>query len=291
MPKGVYIRTERNKGHLAWNKGKTNIFSKETLTKMSVSKKGKAPWNKGKHLSEETKKKLSESRIGKPLSDTTKMKISVGNRGYIPWNKGKKCPQISKTKKGNTHHTEASRKKMSCSRKGKTFTEEHRHNLSISISKYHADNPMPERIKQKIRSARIGKTSWNKGIPHPIDVRQKISHSNKGHLPPKGAGHGKRCYYNSPLQGEVCFRSSWELEYAKYLDTTGELWYYEIETFDLGNFTYTPDFFLPRLNKFVEIKGYMREDDKTKLELFKTQYPWNIDVLYRNDLKTIGLEL
>lgn len=29
-----------NKGHIPWNKGKTNVYSKETLRKMSESQKG-----------------------------------------------------------------------------------------------------------------------------------------------------------------------------------------------------------------------------------------------------------
>lgn len=45
--------------------------SEESRRKMSESRKGKVPWNKGKTLSEETRIKLSES-----------------NKGKVPWNKG-----------------------------------------------------------------------------------------------------------------------------------------------------------------------------------------------------------
>ena len=38
---------ERNR-HYCWNKGKRNCYSKETLEKMSNSKKDYVPWNKGK---------------------------------------------------------------------------------------------------------------------------------------------------------------------------------------------------------------------------------------------------
>src|SRR3990167_1061446 len=66
-----------------WNKGKENVYSKETLLLMSNSKKkmfeehpekkietakrfhGHLPWNKGKAWDEETKKKISRKLIGR----------------------------------------------------------------------------------------------------------------------------------------------------------------------------------------------------------------------------------
>jgi len=56
-------RSESHKGHTAWNKGKTGIYSKETKKKMSVSqfKKGSIPHNKGKKATEEVRKKISEA--------------------------------------------------------------------------------------------------------------------------------------------------------------------------------------------------------------------------------------
>ena len=74
-------------------------------------------------------------------------------------------------------------------------------------------------------------------------------------------------------------------------DKIGELWLYEIERFNLGNTTYTPDFFLPRLEKFIEVKGYLYEDSKKKIEMFKEQYPWILEVLYCKDLKQLGYDV
>lgn len=111
-----------------------------------------------------------------------------------------------------------------------------------------------------------------------------------GRSPPHGTGHGKRSHYMSPLQGQVCFRSSYELAYAKYLDSIHELWMYEMETFDLVNTTYTPDFFLPRQEKFVEIKGYMTELGLQKINMFKEQYTWDLEVLGLQELRQIGVK-
>lgn len=53
------------KGHPAWNKGKFGVFkhSEETKKKMSLVHKGQNTWSKGRPLSMEHRRKLSE--IGK----------------------------------------------------------------------------------------------------------------------------------------------------------------------------------------------------------------------------------
>ena len=56
---------------------------KEHKRKMSkiAKKRGFGKWNKGRKLSEETKRKLSEANKGKKLSEETKRKLSEANKG------------------------------------------------------------------------------------------------------------------------------------------------------------------------------------------------------------------
>ena len=61
--------------------------------------------NKGKHLSEETRKKISEARKGRTFSEEHRQKISESLSG-------EKNPLFGK------HHSEETRKKMSKTRKG-----------------------------------------------------------------------------------------------------------------------------------------------------------------------------
>jgi hypothetical protein len=97
--------------------------------------------------------------------------------------------------------------------------------------------------------------------------------------------HGKIKKYK-----KIKFRSSWEVAYAKYLDKNRIKWQYEPKAFDLGNTTYTPDFYLLESDTWVEIKGYWRDDAKKKFDLFrKKYYSMNIILLMQKELKQMGI--
>jgi len=109
---------------------------------------------------------------------------------------------------------------------------------------------------------------------HNINQKGKSQIKNKGinngmygKPSPKGAGRGKGDYYK-----DIWLRSSYEIAYAKWLDKNNIKWLYESKTFDLNNTTYTPDFYLPKSNTYIEIKGYWRNDAKKKFKLFKKLY-------------------
>lgn len=76
------------KNHNPWNKGKIGVYTKETLEKMSKTREGI-------HNSEETRKRISESKKGckswnkgKCLSEEHKKKLSETHKGKVAWNKG-----------------------------------------------------------------------------------------------------------------------------------------------------------------------------------------------------------
>ena len=82
-------------------------------------------------------------------------------------------------------------------------------------------------------------------------------------------------------------RSSWEANYARYLNwlvSLGEIdkWEYEVDTFEFpikrGSRFYTPDFKI--FNKdgsfeYHEVKGYMDQRSATKIKRFQKYYPEN----------------
>lgn len=102
----------KNKGKQPWL-GKRH--TEESKKKMSNSHREAIPWNKGKTgvYSEETRKKISEAKKGKSLSNETKAKIGVKStianlknsdkisarfKGLLYWNNGivnkraRECP-------------------------------------------------------------------------------------------------------------------------------------------------------------------------------------------------------
>lgn len=82
-------------------------ISEETRRKMSDAHKNKPTWNKGKHLSEEQKRNLSEAHKGKP----------AWNKGKLGYNKGRKL-------------SEETRRKMSEARKDRKFSDEWKKKIS-----------------------------------------------------------------------------------------------------------------------------------------------------------------
>jgi hypothetical protein len=101
--------SEVHKGKVPWNKGKTEIYSEETLQKMHESLKGRLSPMRGKQHSDEAKRKMSEKLKGRispvkgkhwKLSDEIKRKFSESHKGKISPFKGR-------------HHSEETRKKIS----------------------------------------------------------------------------------------------------------------------------------------------------------------------------------
>ena len=98
---------------LTKTKDRSGRLSEETKKKLSESSKGCKPWNKGKKHSEETKIKIGLKSKGRKHSEETKKKMSESRKGKATWNKGRK---------GLQKHSEETKKKMSEQRKGKQPT-------------------------------------------------------------------------------------------------------------------------------------------------------------------------
>ncbi len=88
-----------------------------------------------------------------------------------------------------------------------------------------------------------------------------------------GGGYRGQLY---PYKGYK-MRSNWEINVAKYLDENNYKWKYEMNTFKLGDFRYTPDFFIldenGEIDFIIEVKGWVREKDIRKLQLMDSLYP------------------
>jgi len=137
-----FIKGHQNKIQVGHNKG--NHLSEEARRKMSQS-------HKGSIVSEETKRKISESLKGRIFSEEHKRKIGDKSKKRVFSEEAK--IKMSKASKGRIFSKDH-RKKLSESLKGRIFSERHRKKLSeIAKKRVFSDET---RKKMKIaRSKRI----------------------------------------------------------------------------------------------------------------------------------------
>ncbi len=278
-------------GKAPWNKGLKcpqfageNNSSKRPEVKLKISESLK---NSEKHKdainSDQWKERQRESHLGKKLTEEHKIKIGIGVKNSEKYQEAIKNPIHSKNlskaqmghigyMRGKTHSNETieQMRKAAYNRN----TDEYKKQISNSVKLLWQD----DEYKQKQLDATPQRSI-------------KCSKAMKGKLPSNN-GYGKGCYYNSLLQGKIWLRSSYELKFAQYLDKNNISWLYEIQTFDLGETTYTPDFFLPTCNLFIEIKGYMTDKAQEKINKFLDIYnDETLQILRKNDLIKLGVDI
>lgn len=127
--------------------------------------------------------------------------------------------------------------------------------------------PKPE-MSEKTRE-KISKV-W-KGRKHSEESKQKISVSMK-----KVVKERPESYSASNVNGRVkkveyngnIFDSSWEVVVAKFLDDNNILWERPQNGFEYiwenDTHLYYPDFYIPSMDLYIEVKGYKRDRDEYK---------------------------
>ena len=84
----------------------------------------------------------------------------------------------------------------------------------------------------------------------------------------------------------IKYRSRLEAKWAMFFDEVGLSYHYELEAFNLGNESYLPDFFIPELSTWIEIKPIApTESEWRKAELLllgntKNYKKENVAILY-----------
>ncbi len=96
------------KRHAGHRKG--TLQSEETKLAISLANKGKTPWNVGKTLSEETKNKMRESKLGTALSEEHKRKIAEKSKGK---QHSEEAKQKIRDARMGTKRSDETKKKMS----------------------------------------------------------------------------------------------------------------------------------------------------------------------------------
>lgn len=125
--------------------------------------------------------------------------------------------------------------------------------------------------------------------------RQKISATMKKNKQSGGyrqnSGRSIKTWFVSKFCGEVFLQSSYELEYAKYLEENNiewkKNWIKFPYTYKHEIHYYIPDFYLIKEDKYIETKGYKIEKDEYKWK----EFPYKLEILFRQDLKNLGLKI
>lgn len=141
-------------------------------------------------VSEETRKKISESHKGRKFSEEHKRHISESKKGikHTP-EQNKKHSESMKCEKNpfwGRQHTEETKRKISEAKKGKKLSEEHKRKISKGnkgkkrsdearkkMSETRKGKKLSEEIKQKISEAQKGKKFSD-------ETRKKMSEAQKG---------------------------------------------------------------------------------------------------------------
>ena len=99
------------------------------------------------------------------------------------------------------------------------------------------------------------------------EQKVQISKTLMGHPANPGSGRGKSGWRKDI--GHYC-RSTWEANIARTLIYDKVNYYYEPKRFYFNGFTYLPDFYIPELDWWIEVKGYLDETAKKKINAFKS---------------------
>lgn len=136
-----------------------------------------------------------------------------------------------------------------------------------------------EETKEKFRNVWFGKKL-------PDEMKEKIRNSVKSNIE-NDTWHnsfGVKCYYKN-----ICFDSSWEVEFAKFLDNKNINWIRPKNSFkyifENSKHSYYPDFYLSDYNLYIEIKGLSTNKDYAKWE----QFPEQLDIYDSEDLYKLGI--
>ncbi|MBI2573801.1 MAG: hypothetical protein HYV78_00155 [Candidatus Wildermuthbacteria bacterium] len=75
------------------------------------------------------------------------------------------------------------------------------------------------------------------------------------------------------ISDTIYFYSRWEANIARLYNYIGIQWKYAPTTFQLDGQTYTPDFYLPKRDIYVEVKNFWWRYSKERDEKFRKLYP------------------
>lgn len=144
---------------------------------------------------------------------------------------------------------------------------------------------------ERARLKSTGRVAPNRGVPHTDEALEKILKSSMNRSVYKNMCYDRFIDKNGK---EYCFKSSYEFAFCiDILEKQNINWVYEPRRFKLSNGkVYIPDFYDKDNDIFYEVKGYLTDKSKEKLDLFYKEYEQiKLKVLFLHDLVNMGVDL
>lgn len=162
------------------NKGR--IVSEETKKKLSEIGKGRVSPNKGKTMSEEQKLKLSVANKGKKLSEETKLKVSVSNKGKKRSLKAKENYRKSKLGNKNPRFKKPQSEKQKAALQ--KYIESGTYNKGKKLEEIFGEKEA-SKLKERLSELNRGKLYWNNGKQNKFQRQCPGLEWKRGRLPYK----------------------------------------------------------------------------------------------------------
>lgn len=75
------------------------------------------------------------------------------------------------------------------------------------------------------------------------------------------------------ISDSIYFYSRWEANIARLYNYLKVAWEYAPRSFDIGGHTYTPDFYLPQTDTYIEVKNFWGDYSRIRDEKFRATHP------------------
>ena len=157
------------------------------------------------------------------------------------------------------------------------------------LFEYFKNNPNARKDHSKLM--KIQNPSSRPEVAEKISLGMKKWHLE--HTLPIGTGKIPGRYYYKPNGNKLWMRSSYETRFASILDGLNIYCIYEPKAFELpiSQSSYRPDFYIPKYDLYVEVKGYLSWSKKGKLIEFYNAYSnKNLIMIYLNQIEYLENE-